>query len=241
MHRFFVESDTIKGNEIEIKGSDARHIRDVLRLKTGNTIIAVDGSSVEYKAIIKEMTKDKIICDITEKSEAMKEPVVNVTLAQSIPKREKMETIIKMTTELGIKEIIPVITERVIVQGDFKKKVDRWQKIAMEASKQSGRTKMPKIREAAGLEEVLKKVFIYDLAIIPFELHKELSISEILKRKRIYDIILFIGPEGGFSHEEIQLAKNYGVFPVTLGNRILRVETAAVAATTLIMQQFKEM
>ena len=241
MHRFFINGDTIKNNEITIRGSDVRHIRDVLRLKPGSLITAVDGLSVEYAAAIKEIGKDKITCDIKEKNDVNKEPLVSVTLAQAIPKRDKMETIIKMTTELGVAEIIPMVTERVIVLGDYDKKVDRWQKIAMEASKQSGRVRVPKVRKAQGFEDVLKTIYTYDLAIIPFELHKDIRITEMLKRKRIYDIILFIGPEGGFSHEEIKMAKNYGVFPVTLGSKILRVETASVVAVALIMQKYKEL
>jgi len=240
MNRFFISIDAIKDNEITISGSDVRHIRDVLRLKPGDKIIAVDGTSFEYLVDLKSVEKDKVIGEIVDKRKPLKEPSVSITLAQGIPKRDKMEIIIRMTTELGIKEIIPVMTERVVVRDNFENKMLRWRKIALESAKQSGRLEIPLIREVMEFKDILADIKQWDLALIPWELFKERKLSDVLKNKDAKKVIIFIGPEGGFSHNEVNLAKEYGVVPISLGNRILRVETAGVVAVSLIMHEFNE-
>ncbi|OGF46789.1 MAG: hypothetical protein A2231_08200 [Candidatus Firestonebacteria bacterium RIFOXYA2_FULL_40_8] len=241
MRRFFVDPKKIEGDTVEITGSDVKHIRDVLRMKAGDKIIAVDGSSTELTVVLTELSEEQIIGKIERRDTPLKEPAVRITLAQSVPKADKMELIIKMCTELGVYEFVPVTSERVIVQGDFSKKIERWQRISEEAAKQSGRTIVPMIRPAEKFVTLLSRLDEWDKAIMPWEVHKEETIDKTLQGAAPKKIILFIGPEGGYSYDEAEAAKIKGTALVTLGARILRVETAAPVAVTLIMNQLNEL
>jgi len=241
MRRFFVDPKKIEGDTVEITGSDVKHIRDVLRMKAGDKIIAVDGSSAELTVVLTEIHDEQIIGRIEERASPLKEPEVQVTLAQSVPKADKMELIIKMCTELGVYEFIPVLSERVIVRGDFSKKIERWQRIAEEASKQSGRALVPAVKPAEEFKGLLSRLGAWDKAVMPWEVHKEDTIDKTFKALTPRKVLLFIGPEGGYSHAEAEAAGANGVALVTLGKRILRVETAAPTAVTLLMNKFGEM
>jgi 16S rRNA (uracil1498-N3)-methyltransferase len=241
MRRFFIAPKRAENDTIVITGSDVRHIRDVLRMKAGDKIIAVDGSSSELTVVLTQIKEEEIIGKIEKRDTLVKEPGVRITLAQSVPKADKMELIIKMCTELGVWEIIPVTSERVVVQGDLSRKIERWQRISEEAAKQSGRTIVPAIRPAEGLSTLFARLEEWDKAIMPWEVHKEKTIGKALQGLPPKKIILFIGPEGGYSYDEAEAAKIKGAAPVTLGNRILRVETAAPVAVTLIMNHLGEM
>ncbi|MEI7904888.1 MAG: RsmE family RNA methyltransferase, partial [Candidatus Firestonebacteria bacterium] len=213
---------------------------DVLRLKIGDKIVTVDGTGIEYEVALSEFGKDNISGRIIGRNAASRESKINLTLAQAVPKSDKMDTIIRMGTELGIKQLIPVITERVIVQGNFEHKLARWRRIAVESCKQSGRTIIPEVADAAKYEDVLKNIKKWQLALIPWEVHRGEGLKTAVKDSSVRDVIIFIGPEGGFSHEEVRLAEDAGVIPVTLGARILRVDTAAVTSISLVMQAFNE-
>lgn len=241
MRRFFVVPQNIEGETVCITGSDVKHIKDVLRMQVDDKIICVDGSSTELTVVLTEINEHEVLGKIVSRETQKKEAVVKITLAQSVPKSDKMELIIKMCTELGVHEIVPVSSERVIVQGDFSRKVERWQKIAGEAAKQSGRTLVPMIRPAEKFVTLVSRLSEWDRAIMPWEVHKEDTISKALQDKKPEKIILFVGPEGGYSYDEAEAAKNRGAVLVTLGARILRVETAALVAVTLIMKEYGEM
>jgi len=241
MRRFFIDPKRVEGDTVEITGTDVKHIRDVLRMKPGDKLIAVDGSSTELTVEITEITEEQVIGKIERRETPAKEPSVRITLAQSVPKADKMDLIIKMCTELGVYEVVPVTSERVIVQGDFSKKIERWQRISEEAAKQSGRTIIPMVRPAEKFVTLLSRLDEWDKAIMPWEVHKEETIGKALQEKSPKKIILFIGPEGGYSYDEAETAKIKGASLVTLGTRILRVETAAPVAVTLLMNYFGEM
>ncbi|MFH1073654.1 MAG: RsmE family RNA methyltransferase [Candidatus Firestonebacteria bacterium] len=241
MRRFFVAPKRVEGDTVEITGSDVRHIRDVLRMRVGDKITAVDGSSTEFTVVLTEFSGEQIRGKIERRDTPAKEPAVGITLAQSVPKADKMELIIKMCTELGVYEVVPVTSERVIVHGDFSRKIERWQRISEEAAKQSGRTIVPKIRPVEKLVTLLSRLEEWDKAIMPWEVHKEGTINKALQGVPPKKVLLFIGPEGGYSYEEAEAAKVKGALLVTLGSRILRVETAAPVAVTLIMNKLGEM
>ncbi len=240
MHRFFVDPEIIRADEVVISGSDVRHIRDVLRLKPGDKIQAVDGTGAEYEVALEVIGKDRVAGRIIGKNTVTRETKINLTIAQAIPKSDKMDTIIRMGTELGVKEFIPVISERVVVQGNFEHKLARWKRIAVESCKQSGRTVIPEVQPAEKFAELVKRASGWQLALIPWEVHKGESLKDVIKDTAVTEVIVFIGPEGGFSHEEAELAKGAGVIPVSLGSRILRTDTAAIAAAANIMQIFNE-
>ena len=241
MRRFFVSPEKVEGDTVAIIGTDVRHIRDVLRMKIGDKIICVDGANTELTVEITGISEKEVVGRIEKREDATKEAAVKITLAQSIPKGEKMDLIVKMCTELGVHEIIPVTSERVIVQGDFKRKVERWQRIAEEAAKQSGRTVVPMIRPAEKFVSLLSRLDEWEKAIMPWEVHREKTVAKALAKTPAGKLILFIGPEGGYSYDEAEAAKAKGALLVTLGARILRVETAAPVAITLVMNHYGEL
>jgi len=241
MRRFFVDSKNIIEETVYITGSDVRHIRDVLRMQIGDKIICVDGTGTGFTVSLTGISAKEVTGKIESREALSTEAPVKITLAQSVPKSDKMELIVRMCTELGVHEIIPVVSERVVVQGDLLKKTTRWQRIAEEAAKQSGRTIVPALRPAEKFMALVSRLDRWDAALLPWEICRENTITAFLGKKMPGSLILFIGPEGGYSHAEAETAKSKGAGLVTLGKRILRVETAAPAALTLIMNHFGEL
>lgn len=238
MPKFFIEN--ISGDSITINGGDVAHITRVLRLGVGDELILCDGKGFDYRAVIKSADNSGILCDITEKTECPAEPNIEVTLFQGIPKSSKMEYIIQKNTELGISHIVPAELLRCVSKLDKKsdKKVERWQKIANEAAKQSGRGVVPEVKKPMGLDEILKKANEFDIFFVPYECEDTTNIRTVLTSKKDVKTVGFmIGPEGGFDLEEIDKIRNAGIKTVTLGKRILRTETAGEAVLSMIMYE----
>ena len=248
MARFFVPTENIdldKG-EILIKGTDCHHLKNVLRKRPGDGISLCGSDGSVYSCKILSLEKDAAVCGILDVSEGTSEPLVPVVLFQGVPKGDKMELIIRKCVELGVSGIVPVLTEHTVVRfadpGDRERRRERWQKISAEAAKQSGRNAVPPVSEITGFRELFKKVPEGWLKVIPYENEETLSLKECL-RGRIGDeglaedipgIAFIIGPEGGFSEEEVKTAAAEGFVPVTLGKRILRTETAGLAVMASI-------
>lgn len=233
MPRFFAQSENIKDNKITITGEDAGHISRVLRSKTGERLTVCDGGGFDYEAEITDISDKTVVLEIKDKKPTESEPRVRITLYQGLPKGDKMELIIQKCVELGIWKIVPVNTERCIVKLDKikeKKKIERWQKISESAAKQSGRGIIPEIGCTESFTEALKEVVRDGMAVIPYEMERERGLKQFLDGFEGERLGIFIGPEGGFSTEEIEKAKECGVIPVTLGKRILRTETAGMTA-----------
>lgn len=244
MPKFFVKKEDIIDNIAKISGDNLNHIKNVFRFKVGDTLTLCDGEGTDYKANIIEETNEVIRAKILEMYKTNTESSVNVTLFQGIPKATKMDLIIQKNVELGVKKIVPVICERTIVKfnskKDEEKKVARWQKIAEEASKQSGRGVIPQIEEPVKIKDALNTCKSYDLAIIPYEKEFENTLKKVIRENNeAKEICVFIGPEGGFSEQEIKLAKENNVIPVTFGNRILRTETASFYTTAIIIYELE--
>ena len=232
MHRFFVPQDQIP----TIIGSDAHQIKNVLRLKVGDQIELLDGTGKIHTSKITKMEQNKIACNVLSTKHDETEPKIKVTLAQCLPKAKKMALIIQKCTELGIRQIIPTLSERSIAKGE---KLDRWKKIAKEAAEQSGRSTIPEIAPLTKFADILKLKSQFDIALIPWELEKEITLKQILSTQPPNHLLVLIGPEGGFSQEEIKLAQEAGFTPVSLGKRILRTETASMAILAMIMYAFE--
>lgn len=242
MHRFFVSQDAIDNNSISIDGEDAIHISRVLRLKCGEAIIICDTEGKEYECTIRAIDRNNVRCSIIEKRDVTSEPPFKVHLYQGIPKAAKMDLIIQKCTELGIAEVVPVDTERVVVklenEKEFSGKIARWQRIAEEAAKQSNRGRIPLVSNPISLCEAIDRIKKYDLAIMPYEKEVSTSLKHILRGKNnIKNIGFFIGPEGGFSEQEARIAQENGIMPVTLGPRTLRTETAGFVCLSIIMYE----
>ena len=243
MSTFYIKNDQIDDDKIYILGEDVKHIKNVLRYKIGDVLDICDESGTRYKTKIDDFDNNKIKLKIIEISSETTEPNINVTLFQGLPKSDKMDMIIQKCTELGIKEIVPVIMDRVIIKLDEKneaKKQERWQKIAKEASKQSGRQVVPIIQNATNLKNIIENLSKYDIVIVPYECEKDHMLKKVLQNgeNKFKNIAIIIGPEGGFSDDDIKiLSECKNLTKVSLGSRILRTETAGFATLAMIMYE----
>ncbi len=245
MYRFFVTGDTTIDEYINIEGADVNHIKNVLRLNVGDKITISDGEAKEYICSIYDMQEDVIINKIEDIVGTNAELAVNIVLFQGYPKSDKMELIIQKVVELGVTEIVPVMTKRTIVKLDDKKaskKIERFNAIAMAAAKQSKRGIVPTVSSVMTYKEAIEYASTLDMNIIPYEDAKGIAHSrEVIKDIRGKKSLgIFIGPEGGFADEEVDKAKNIGAIPITLGHRILRTETAGLAVMSIIMFELEE-
>ncbi len=248
MYKFFINHNQINENKAKIIGEDVNHIANVLRLKKEEKIIICDkDENISYVAKIKEINREYIKCEIIEQILENIESNVNIDLYQGLPKIDKMEYIIQKATELGVRDIYPVITKRCIVKLDEKlktKKIERWQKIAEVAAKQSKRDYIPKIENAINLENICQNIEKYDIILLAYEdeanntLKHELKILAENKTQKI-KIGIIIGPEGGLDIEEVNKLKEAGAKIITLGKRILRTETASLVILSDIIYEFE--
>ena len=244
MYHFFVDEDQISGEYAYIKGSDVNHIVNVLRMKPSEELLISVKGDWDYLCKIEEIENDRVNLKVLESMEQRELPV-NITLLQGIPKSDKLEMIIQKAVELGVSEIIPVKTKRVVVKIEEKKlsaKLNRWNAIAESAAKQSKRSIIPKILEPQSIDNALEIVKDFDVKLIPYE-----NADSIDKTRRILDnmdktgnISVFIGPEGGFEEDEVKKAIDLGFEVITLGKRILRTETAGLALLSNIMIRLEE-
>ena len=246
MHKFFVAKENIYDEVAKITGDDVKHIYKVLRLTEGDVININDGQGTEYLGEILEINKNQVNVNLKEKVELNNESQINISLYQGLPKSAKMDLIVQKTTELGVKTITPIITERVIVKnelGEFKK-TDRWRRIALEACKQSKRSVIPEVNTPIEFEELLTELKAMDLIVVPYENQAGFGIKNMIRvidKEKIRNIAIIIGPEGGFENKEIDILKELGAYIVTLGPRILRTETAGFVTTSILMYELSDM
>ncbi|MCX7951119.1 MAG: 16S rRNA (uracil(1498)-N(3))-methyltransferase, partial [Clostridiales bacterium] len=209
MHKFFVKTDNIINDNIFIEGEDYQHATKVLRLKTGDKIQICDGEKNEYICLIQEINKKQIKCEIIEHFINNNESNLNITLFQGLPKAQKMELIIQKGVEIGIKEFQPILTERVVVKTegrDLKNKLDRWNRISYEAAKQSNRGIVPRVNDVLDFEEAINKLNEFDVVFVPYEKEKNKGFKKTLKEiNDVKSVAIIIGPEGGFSEQEIDI------------------------------------
>lgn len=233
MQKLFVEN--INDEKIILDGESARHIAKSLRMKVGDVICVTDGGGDDYGCQIEEITKDEVVLKVCYKQACESEPSCRVTIYQGVPKSSKMEDIIQKCVELGVCEIVPTLTKRCVSRPDDKaagKKNQRYQKIALEAAQQSGRGIVPKIENMKILSQAIAEDES-DVKIVFYEGGGE-KLADIVKPDT-ESVSVFIGPEGGFEQEEVEQIEASGGVRATLGKRILRTQTAPVAALTAIM------
>ena len=246
MYQFFVEPSQIQGNRIVITGSDVNHIKNVLRMKAGDEIAVSNGmDGKEYRCGIETFTEDEIVCGLRFIKEDGVELPSKIYLFQGLPKADKMELIIQKAVELGAYEVIPVAAKRCVVRLDEKKaagKISRWQGIAEAAAKQSKRAVIPKVHSVLIMKEAVAYAQDMDVKLIPYELAEGMQHTKqmIEAVKAGQSVAVFIGPEGGFEENEILMAKEAGIEPVTLGRRILRTETAGFTVISWLMYQLEQ-
>jgi 16S rRNA (uracil1498-N3)-methyltransferase len=247
VHRFIVDPKSIHNGHLRIYGDDLKHLRKVLRLGPGDSINVFDGTGKEFEAKLLSVDKTCALAEITASFQTEAEPEINLTLFQGLLKGEKMDLIIQKGVELGVRSIIPVITDRTVVQVDnnkSEKKALRWSKIAREASKQCRRAMVPHILEPISFDEAISESKRYEAALLLYENESKKCLKETLKCyiiNKIKEIALFVGPEGGFTPHEIEKYTNSGFDVAGLGRRILRAETAAISVISIIMYEMGEL
>ena len=240
MPKFF--SENINDDKIIIDSEDVWHIKKVLRLKKGDTVTVCDGHGYDYESVIEEISGGEIVLKIIEKKPADTEPPIRVTIYQGLPKASKMDYIIQKNTELGAVGFIPCMLARSVSRiennRDSEKKTARWQKIALEAAKQSGRGAVPQIGRICTLEEAIQMLKKEDLSFALYECEQEQKLKNVLTSDTNPKSIGFlIGPEGGLDPAEVQKLHEAGIATVGLGSRILRTETAGEAVLSMIMYE----
>lgn len=244
MAKFFVNPENVLEEEVLITGPDVNHIKNVLRLVEGKEILINDRQGNDYKCIISKIESNVITAHIEEHFMIESEPPVQTTLFQALIKGEKMEFVIQKGVEIGVTTIVPIMTERCVVKLESEKKLqnklDRWQKIAESAAKQSKRGVVPQILSPMPYKEALaySKANL-DANCIPFENEHAHHLKTFLNTLSVGSIGVFIGPEGGFTEDEIAEAMKYNVSSVTLGKRILRSETAGLVTLANIMYEME--
>lgn len=242
MNRFFVKKDDIAGNAAVITGEDVKHISKVLRMAPGDKVMLCDGEGYQYLAGIREIAKDEVLLEILSGERCASEPEQRITLYQGLPKGDKMELIVQKCVELGISEIVPVAAERSIVRikpGEFGGKRTRYQRVAYEAAKQCGRGIIPEVTDIVTFKSA--DMSRHDLIIIAYEDEKGTTLKSLLRSNmQAGDIAIVIGPEGGLEKAEVDLLIQKGGTAVTLGPRILRTETAGMAALAMILYEIEE-
>lgn len=249
MRKFFVSSNQINNNEIQIINEDVNHIKNVLRKEIGNEITICNATTgQDYLCEISELSEEQIDCKIKQILENSNESNIKVTIMQGLPKADKMELIIQKAVELGVYEITPIDMKRCIVKlkgKDENKKIERWQKISEVASKQCGRNIIPKINSLVTLKNICNIFDKYDIVLVAYENEKETTLKEELKKiKEKYEkeeikIAIVIGPEGGIAEEEVKMLQQSGANTITLGKRILRTETVALNVLSVIMYELE--
>lgn len=240
MYHFFVMQDQIEGEWITVTGPDVNHIKNVLRMRPGEQVLISSRAAQDYLCEAEEITSEQVRFRILEEKEESTELPAEIYLYQGLPKGDKMELIIQKAVELGAYRVIPTGARRTVVKLDAKKeeaRVKRWNAIAESAAKQSKRSLIPEVSRVLSFKEALEEAKEFDLKLIPYE-----CAAGMERTRELFDtaaagmkIAVFIGPEGGFEEEEITLAKEYGVEPVTLGKRILRTETAGLCVLSALM------
>ncbi|MGB2630742.1 MAG: 16S rRNA (uracil(1498)-N(3))-methyltransferase [Candidatus Omnitrophota bacterium] len=246
MSRFYVPKEKVNQarNEILIDGEEAHHILDVMRLKDGDTLVVFDGTGVEYSGFIKKADprSKALTVEIIRIDKPAAEKIPEIILAQAIPKKAKMEHIIEKATELGVSRVIPLVTGRTIVRPDEtgrEKKVSRWKKIAAESSKQCGRVDVPPVEDITRFEDLVKTLDEYDLALLAHVSEKTEPIKKALADFRSGKIIVFIGPEGDFTPDEVKMTEGKGNCRlVSLGSRVLRADTAGLFVLSVLNYEF---
>lgn len=237
MSRFYVKPEDVKADEILVSKEEAHHICDVMRLSTGDEVVAFDGTGKEYVGKILNASASSLRIKIEKVNKVKSENKIYIALVQAIPKKAKMDFIIEKATELGVDEIIPVATERTIVRLSDKKqpvKQQHWQNIAVSSSKQCGRLDVPKVRNVAKFDEALKEIKNYDLTMLACLSKDTKPLKDVISDFKGKKILVMVGPEGDFSPDEINSAITCGAKLISLGRLVLKSDTAGLFILSIL-------
>ena len=245
MYHFFTDPGLIGEKSLRIVGGDVNHIKNVLRMRPGEEILVSNGKDRDYHCRITEIDAGGVEAEILEVDLEGTELPVRIHLYQGLPKSDKMELIIQKVVELGVYRIVPVMTRRTIVKLDPKKeenRLKRWNGISESAAKQSKRILIPQVEPVMGFREAVAESAEFACRMIPYENARGMDETRrvVSSIRQGTDVAVFIGPEGGFEEEEVRLAAEAGVAPITLGKRILRTETAGMTVLSMLVYQLEK-
>ena len=245
MHRFFVPPHSIKESRVALRGTIVHQIRDVLRMRPGDEIVLLDNSGFAHRTELVTIDRDAVRGRVIEKWKLETEPQARITLYQGLLKGQKFEWVLQKGTEIGIVTFVPVLAARCVigtVNDVSAARIERWERIIVEAAEQAGRAALPHLANAMLFAHACERAGRAGLALIPWEGEHSRGLREALQDiAKSKEIGLFIGPEGGFAEEEIATAQDRGVVPVSLGPRILRAETAGLAAAAAILYELGDL
>jgi 16S rRNA (uracil1498-N3)-methyltransferase len=251
MHRFFVPPDWLEEDGVTIVGSLVHQIRNVLRLGPGDHVVVLDNSGWEQEVEIVRVGKEHVSGQVVDKRLASGEPRTKITLYQGVLKGKRFEFALQKGTELGIVEFVPLISDRCVIASldDVDKKRERWQRIILEAAEQCRRGRLPRLRPAMLFRPACEGARRGGLSLIPWEEAHDhdgegaTSLRSVLQgaEQAPFSVNLFVGPEGGFTPDEVELARQYGLIPISLGPRILRAETAGLVAAAAILYELGDL
>jgi 16S rRNA (uracil1498-N3)-methyltransferase len=249
MHRFFLSRQSFSGETVQVtERALIHHLRDVLRLRPGDAVVFLDSAGWEYETVLHQVEPQQVTGEVRQRQLCSHEPRTKITLYQAMLKGERFEWALQKGTEVGISAFVPLLSERCVVQNATqlsRRKLDRWEKIIQSAAEQSRRGRMPPLLPTMLFATACEQVHrAGTLALIPWE-EGQVPVQQVLEEAgrgaRPFNVALFVGPEGGFAPAEVELARDYGLHPVSLGPRILRAETAGVVAAALILYQYGDM
>ena len=243
MHRFFLPADWIAEGTVVITGKPVHQLRNVLRLGAGDHITVLDNSGWEYEVELQRVDSSKVKGRVISKSPAAPEPHTKITLYQALLKGSNLEFVLQKSTEIGVAGFVPTICERCVAGEPDSKRLSRWRSIIIEAAEVSRRGKLPVLHNPRSLTEAGKSAS--GISLLPWEGERVRSIGDVLRShhqaKKIPEVSIFVGPEGGFSYHEVEFARSWEIVPVSLGRRILRAETAGLVAAAITLYEFGDM
>ena len=238
MARFFLPKASIRDRHGTISGAELDHLRKVLRLRPGDSMTLFDESGWEHDAVLRSVDVERAEIEIQRSYLAQRESPLELTLGLALTKGDKMDFVIEKATELGVRTIAPLITQFTVPSLDDKRSArrgERWQKIALSATKQCGRTRVPEIRPLEDFNVFVREPSAAEVKIFFWEKENQQTLHELHQsRPSVRAVTLIVGPEGGFNETEAATALEQGFVAIGLGRRILRAETAAVTALSLV-------
>jgi 16S rRNA (uracil1498-N3)-methyltransferase len=244
MRRFYIPPDQLHHDEILLSSADAHHLRTVLRLEPGDEIVLFDGAGAERKARIVSLTHGEVRLALGQALISVTESPLNLALAQGYLKDKKMDELVRRLTELGVQRFVPFMAQRSVPTPDqtrSRARTQRWHKISQEALKQCRRSRQMIIEEPAAFQTILCLAAAYELKLIFWEGQGGISLNELATGPKPSSVLVLTGPEGGFTDDEVRAARQHGFAAIHMGPRILRAETATVAACVLAQYLFGDM
>ncbi len=239
---FYVEPQNVHGKELTISGDEAHHLARVLRKQKGDSVWAVDGQGTAYEVQIMHITRNDAQAKILQTRRRIGEPVAEISLAQGILKGERFDWLVEKATEIGVRRIIPLMTENAeTVAGP--QKLSRWKRVTMAAMKQSGRSVLPEITPMKSFQDILSMGTDCHCRLIAHSGvgSKALAVPELTSPKFKPKALILVGPEGGFTESEVEQSRDHGFQPISLGSRRLRGETAGIVVLSLVLSQWGEL